>query len=251
MRLNHRLWEAIRHVKQMHFDSSSLQFRLTIEIALLSILGLSSVAIWTSWKMQQLLITTQTQSVEYIATRFPRDIELYSEMLPIEAGLQKTINNVSVPGLVIWVKSTDGKKVLAESTETNSSFRATDELMSIAEMPLKPQVYRVGSRYLILYQGPVTVKGKLLGKVYMAQDVTAAQLQLISAIQGLAAVCILATIFTMVAIALRIRRSLQPLQDISQMAGAISADDLSKAKLQLSHAPNEVKALASRSFLPS
>lgn len=244
MQLIHRLWGAIRHVKQRHFDSSSLQFRLTVEIALLSILGLSSVAVWTSWKMQQLLITTHTQSVEYIATRFPRDVELYSEMLPIEAGLQKTINNVSVPGLVIWVKSTDGKKVLAESTETHSSFRATDELMSIAEMPLKPQVYQVGSRYLILYQGPVTVKGRLLGKVYMAQDVTAAQRQLISAIQGLAAVCTLATIFTMVAIALRVRRSLQPLQDMSQMAGAISADDLSKAKLQLRSAPSEVKALA-------
>lgn len=234
----------MRHVKQRHLDSSSLQFRLTVEIALLSILGLSSVAIWTSWKMQQLLITTHTQGVEYIATRFPRDVELYSEMLSIEAGLQKTINNVSVPGLAIWVKSTDLKKVLAESTETNSSFRATDELMSIAEMPLKPQVYQVGSRYLILYQGPVTVKGRLLGKVYMAQDVTAAQRQLVSAVQGLAAVCILVTIFTMVAITLRIRRSLQPLQDMSQMAGAISADDLSKAKLQLRDAPSEVKALA-------
>ncbi|HEY9655534.1 MAG TPA: HAMP domain-containing sensor histidine kinase, partial [Crinalium sp.] len=225
-------------------DSSSLQFRLTVEIALLSILGLGSVAVWTSWKMQQLLITTHTQSVEYIATRFPRDVELYSEMLPLEAGLQKTINNVSVPGLAIWVKSTDGKKVLAESTETHSSFRATDELMSIAEMPLKPQVYQVGSRYLILYQGAVTVKERLLGKVYMAQDVTAAQQQFINAIQGLAAVCTLATILTMVAIALRIRRSLQPLQDMSQIAGAISADDLSKAKLQLRSAPSEVKALA-------
>ncbi|MBD2075572.1 HAMP domain-containing histidine kinase [Phormidium sp. FACHB-592] len=244
MQLIHRLWGVIRHVKQRHLDSSSLQFRLTVEIALLSILGLSSVAVWTSWKMQQLLITTHTQSVDYIATRFPRDVELYSEMLPLEAGLQKTINNVSVPGLAIWVKSTDGKKVLAESTETHSSFRATDELMSIAEMPLKPQVYQMGSRYLILYQGPVTVKGRLLGKVYMAQDVTAAQRQLISAVQGLAAVCTLATIFTMVAIALRIRRSLQPLQDMSQMAGAISADDLSKAKLQLRSAPSEVKALA-------
>lgn len=244
MQLIHRLREAIHHVKQRHFDPSSLQFRLTIEIALLSVLGLSSVAVWTSWKMQQLLITTHTQGVEYIAARFPRDVELYSEMLPVEAGLQKTINNVSVPGLAVWVKSTDGKKVLAELTETNSSFKATDELRSIAEMPLKPQVYQVGSRYLILYQGPVTVKGKLLGKVYMAQDVTAAQRQLISAIQGLAAVCILVTIFTMVAIALRIRRSLQPLQDMSQMAGAISAEDLSKAKLQLSHAPSEVKALA-------
>lgn len=234
----------MRLVKQRQFDTASLQFRLTTEIAALSVLCLGCVAIWTSWKMQQLLITTHTQSVEYIANRFPRDVELYSEMLPIEIGLQKTINNVSVAGLAIWVKSADGKHLLAQSTGATSSFTATNELMSLAEMPLKPQVYRVGDRYLILYEGTVTVKGKLLGKVYMAQDVTDDQRQLLAAIQGLTIVCILATILTTAAIAFRIRRSLQPLQDMSQMAGAISADDLSKAKLQLSHAPTEVKELA-------
>jgi heavy metal sensor kinase len=240
----HKFWGTIRHVKQRQLDPASLQFRLTAEIAALSMLCLACVATWTSWKMQQLLITTHTQSVEYIASRFPREVELYSEMLPVEIGLQKTINNVSVPGLAIWIKSVDGKQILAQSTGATSSFAATDELMSLAEMPLKPQVYQVGSRYLILSEGPVTAKGKLLGKVYMAQDVTEDQRQLTAAIQGLAIVCLLATILTTVAIALRIRRSLQPLQDMSQMAGAISANDLSKAKLQLSHAPTEVKALA-------
>ncbi|XHX77149.1 MAG: ATP-binding protein [Stenomitos frigidus ULC029] len=244
MQLIHNVWGALRQIKQRSFDPASLQFRLTVEIAVLSTLGLSSVAGWTSWKMQQLLITTHTQSVEYIATRFPRDVELYSEMLPVEKGLQKTINNVSVPGLVIWVKSADDKDVLAQSDGVNSRFTATDELMSIAAMPLKPQVYKVGSQYLILYQSPIAVKGKRLGKVYMAQDVTDDQRQLIAAIQGLIAVCALVTMLTMAAITLRIRRSLQPLQAMSQMAGAISAQDLSNAQLQLSHAPSEVKELA-------
>jgi heavy metal sensor kinase len=244
MQLIHKFWGAIHRIRQRHIDPSSLQFRLTVEIALLSVVSLGSVAIWTSWKMQQLLITTHTQSVEYIATRFPRDVELYSEMLPIETGLQKTINNVSVPGLAIWVRSIDGKKILAQSTNVKSSFTATDELMSIAEMPLKPQVYKVDNRYLILYQSPIAVQGRPLGKVYMAQDITEDQHQLIGAVQGLAIVCVLVTMVTMVVIALRIRRSLQPLQDMSQMAGAISAEDLSKAKLQLSHAPSEVKELA-------
>jgi len=244
MQLINRVWSTIDRFKQRHFDPSSLQFRLTAEIMLLSILGFSSVAAWTSWKMQQLLITSHTQNVEYIATRFPRDVELYSEMLPVETGLQKTINNVSVPGLLIWVKSLDGKQVLAQSNDMNSSFKASREIMSLAEMPLKPQVYKVDQRYLILYQGTVMVEGRPLGKVYMAQDVTNQQQQLNTAIRGLAAVCILVTILTMIAIAHRIRRSLQPLQDMSQMAGAISAEDLREAKLQLSHAPTEVKELA-------
>lgn len=244
MQLIDKLWRRIDRVKQRHFDPSSLQFRLTAEIMLLSILGFGSVAAWTSWKMQQLLITTHIQNVDYIATRFPRDVELYSEMLPLETGLQRTINNVSVPGLVIWIKSPDGKKVLAQSIAVKSAFKATDKLMSLAEMPLKPQVYQVDERYLILYQGLVTVKGRPLAKVYMAQDVTQGQQQLNAAVRGLTAVCIVVVLLTMVAIAYRIRRSLQPLQDMSQMAGAISAEDLREAKLHLSHAPTEVKELA-------
>jgi heavy metal sensor kinase len=194
--------------------------------------------------MQQILIATHTQSVEYIAIRFPRDVELYSEMLPIKTGLQKTIDNVSVPGLLIWVKGSDGQ-LLAQSVGLNASFVVPKaQLMSLAEMPLKPQVHQVGGRYLVLRQSPVIIKGTLLGKMYMAQDVTDEQRQLIAATQSLAIVCILVTIVTMGAIAFRIRRSLQPLQEMSQMAGAISAEDLSEAKLQLSHAPSEVKELA-------
>ncbi len=233
-----KLQERFHQVTQRHLDPASLQFRLTLEVSLLSILGLSSVAVWTSWKMQQLLITTHTQQVEYIATRFPRDVELYSDMLPVAEGMQKTIDNVSVPGLAIWVKNTDGKQLLAQSSKVSA------ELMSIAEMPLQPQVYRVGDRYLILYRGNVTSRNQPLGKVYMAQDVTTEQYQLITAIQGLTAVCILATLATILAIAIRIRRSLQPLQEMSRMAGAISAADLNNAQLQLNNAPTEVKELA-------
>jgi heavy metal sensor kinase len=233
-----KLKERFRQVKQRHLDPASLQFRLTLEISLLSILALSSVAVWTSWKMQQLLITTHTQNVEYIANRFPRDVELYSETLPVAKGLQKTIDNVSVPGLAIWFKSVDSTMILAKSSEV------TTELMSRGDMPLKPQVYQVGNRHMILYRGDVTARNKPLGKVYMAQDVTAEQHQLIAAIQGLTAVCILAMILTILAIAMRIRRSLQPLQEMSRMTGAISATDLSKAQLQLSNAPTEVRELA-------
>lgn len=240
----HPLRRAILQIKQKHLDPASLQFRLTIEIAALLILGLGGVAIWTSWKMQQLLIATHTQNVEYIAARFPRDVELYSEMLPIEAGLQRTVDNVAVPGLLVWVKSTDGTRLLAQSAEINSTLAATRELMSIAEMPLRPQVHEVGGQYLILYQGPVVVRSKWLGRVYMAQDVTQDQRQLIAATRGLAIVCLIAILITMTAITLRIRRSLQPLHGMSQMAGAISVEDLSKAKLQLSNAPTEVRELA-------
>jgi signal transduction histidine kinase len=128
-----RLWKAISPVKRRHLDPSSLQFRLTAEIAALFVLGLGSVAIWTSWKMQQILIAIHQQNVEYIAARFSHDVELYSEMLSLKAGVQKTINNVAVPGLLIWVKGSDGK-LLAQSASLNHSFTATtSEVKELAQ----------------------------------------------------------------------------------------------------------------------
>jgi hypothetical protein len=99
-----------------------------------------------------------------------------------------------------WLVLSGGNKhtislLLAKSSEV------TDELMSNGEMPLKPQVYQVGDRYKILYRGDVAANNKPLGRVYMAQDVTAEQHQLIAAIQGLTAVCILATLLTSIALA--------------------------------------------------
>lgn len=193
--------------------------------------------------MQQILITTHTQNIEYIASRFPRDVQLYSEMLSIDAGLQKTIDNVSVPKLLIWVKRADGK-LLAQSSNLNSAVLETEKLMSLAEMPIKPQVYPLGDRYLVLCENSVVIEGASIGKVYMALDVTAEQQHLMALLRNLTIVCVLATVFMCIAISLRIRRSLQPLQEMSQIAGVISAEDLGEAKLQLRHAPSEVKELA-------
>ena len=242
MQLIRRVWKALQPAKQKHLPSS-LQLRLTVEFVVLSVLGLGSVAVWTSWKMEQILIVTHKQNVEYIAARFPHDVELYSDMLPLETGLQKTIDNVSAPGLLIWVKGLDGKQ-LAQSASLKAAFPHTRELMSFAEMPSKPLVYAMGDRFLVLCESPITVKGTLLGKVYLAADVTQERQQLSAALQNLALVYVLVLMGMMVAIAMRIRRSLQPLQDMSQLAGKIAAEDLGKAKLQLTHAPSEVKELA-------
>lgn len=243
MQLVSKFRTAIGQIQRRLLDSSSLQFRLTVELAALSILGLGSVAIWTSWKMQQILIATHQQNIEHIAARFPRDVELYSEMLPVDVGLQKTIHNVSTPGLLIWVTNAQGK-LLAQSANLNPTSTLSAALMSLTEMPLEPRVYTVESQFVILCKSPLVLKGSTLGTVYLAQDVTQDQRQLIAAIQGLVIVCILVILVMMIAIAIRIRRSLRPLEEMSQMAGAISAEDLSEAKLQLSHAPSEVKDLA-------
>jgi heavy metal sensor kinase len=240
-KLIRQLQTSLTQLQQRYFDLASLQFRLTLEIGLLFVVCSGCVALWTSWKMQQLLITTHKQKVEYIAARFPRDVELYSEMLPVETGLQKTINSLSAPGLLIWVKNQQGA-LLAQST--NLPATKSDRLMSLAEMPAEPQVHQIEDRYFVLAGCPVTVRPQLVGRVYLAQDVTTDREQLVAAVRGLLAVSALALLLTIAALTYRIRRSLKPLAEMSQIAGAISVEELSAAMLPLDRAPSEVKELA-------
>ncbi|MGH2413985.1 MAG: two-component sensor histidine kinase, partial [Microcystaceae cyanobacterium] len=96
-------------------DLFSLRLRLTIGIGVVSALGNSSIAIWTSWKMQQILIDSQKNHVEKIAARLPNDVKLYSEMIPLETGLQKAINNLTNTNSFLWVQKPN-RQILAQST---------------------------------------------------------------------------------------------------------------------------------------
>jgi hypothetical protein len=60
-------------------------------------------------------------------------------------------------------------------------------------------------------------------------------------------VSVVAVVLLMIAIAKRIRRALQPLEQMSQVASAVLADDLSGAKLELQRAPDEILGLAQAS----
>ncbi len=229
--------------KYSSIDWSSLNARLTIEASLLVIVGLGSVAIWTGLRMQQILLTSHTQNIGHIADRFPRDVVANSDMMPVEVGIQKTIDAVALPGMSMWVKAPDGRFV-AQSMGFDPKASKTMDLIDLAEMPLQPQTYQLGDRSLVLYQGPVNVKGQTLGTVYIVQDVTNDQQSLVSALQGLITISIIVMISILSLLRFRVDRLLQPLEEISQLAGEISADDLSAVRLQFDRAPSEVKNLA-------
>lgn len=225
-------------------EPSSLQFRLTLGITTVSILGVGSVAVWTSWEMQQTLIDGNKQKVEYIADRFPHDLKLYSQMLPVETGIVKAIDNLTAPNLFIWVKRSDGM-ILAKSDTLNGRNNGISAIMmSLPEMSSKPQVTEITGRYLIVCSSPLRVKGKVLGQLYLAQDITEDRSALLAMQRSLGIASIVAIIVITVAVALYVRRSLQPLRRLSQMTAVISADDLGRSQVDLDRAPSEVKELA-------
>ncbi len=225
-------------------DPFSLRVRLSIGIATISAAGLGSVAIWTSWQMQQILINTHKQSTEYIAERFPHDVELYSETLPVETGLLKAIDNLTNVQTLLWVKRPDGT-IPAKSTALKTPADVTAaSLMSLTHTPLKAQVYEVNGHYFVLSSSLLQVKGKALGQLFVAMDISRDQTTFLAVIRSLGIASLLSLLVITVAIALYIQRSLQPLRQMSQLAGTISANELGQARLQLNHAPTEVRDLA-------
>jgi heavy metal sensor kinase len=224
-------------------DLFSLRVRLTLGIAAFSALGLTSLAIWTSWKIQQILIDGNKHKIAQIANRLPHDVQIYSEMMSPEAGLQKAIGGFTNTDTFIWIKSPD-HKILSKSTNWNQLSDATsNELMSLTEMSIKPKVEKVKQRYFVLCGGSLQLQGKAL-KLFVVQDVTREQTMFLAMVQSLAIGSILIVMVISVAIALYIKYALKPLLQLSQMAEVISAADLPEAKLYIDQAPTEVKELA-------
>jgi len=244
--------KTFSQVRWRQLASSSLQFRLTAGITVTSVLGLGGLAVWTGWTMQQLLVTTHIRNARYVADRFPRDVMLYSEMLPIDAAVQRAIGradasaneSLSASNLFIWVKRPDGTVLAQSQTLIRTTREFAHDLIDRSEMPPQPQIYRIKTRYLLLYSGPLTVEGTTLGQLYIAEDITQEQSMLVAVIQQIRIATILAILLLTLVIALYIRRSLYPLRRMSQLAGTISAEGLSEARLYLDRAPSEVQELA-------
>ncbi|MBW4641102.1 MAG: two-component sensor histidine kinase [Gloeocapsa sp. UFS-A4-WI-NPMV-4B04] len=223
-------------------DPSSLQFRLTAGVVAFSVLGLGSVAFWTSWKLQQILIDSHKQNVLDIAERFPQDVQVYSKMMPVQVALQTAINNRTTPNVFLWVSRPNGT-VAAQSTSLRQQNDNAIALLSLAGRLLKPQVYQVSGRYLVLCGAPLNVQGITLGKLYVVEDITYEQTMFVALVRSLSIATILSILVLMLVISIYVQRSLQPLRQMSQIAGTISTEDLAEARLQLERAPSEVQEL--------
>nr|WP_317266178.1 ATP-binding protein [Arthrospira sp. SH-MAG29] len=233
----------INCLPRVYFSTSSLQFRLTFELVTLSILGLGSVSIWAAWQMEQSLVTVHKQTLEYIARRFPEQLELYTQTASLETGLEQTIRRVSTPELLVLVQNTEGQ-VLARSSNINSDLSELRGVVSITEIPEEPQVIKFGDRHIVLCGAPLTLNNQVVGRLYLSQDITGDQQKLQAGLWRLLIISLVTISILIVAISQRIRQGMHPLQQMSQVASAISADDLSAAQLQLHQAPDEILGMA-------
>jgi signal transduction histidine kinase len=223
----------------------SLQWQLILGITIFSILGLGSITLWTSWKVQRLLINSHKHEIERLAKQFSQEVTLYSEMMSVPAAVEKVMNKISDQDHFIWLRNTQGQ-ILAESTIFQQVIESPTrtKLLNYSNMPLKPQVSFINERYWVLCSEEFSIKEETVGKLYLVNEITEEYRIFLSIIYSLIPVTLFATVILVLLIAWYVRRSLLPLQKIDQLAATISADDLSDYRLQLEAAPSEVSMLA-------
>lgn len=224
------------------FDPNSLKVRLTLGIALFATLGLGGLASWIGMRMQYILVATQKENIKYIAQRFPQDVKIYSDMVSLEEGMQKAINNLSDHNRVFWVKSDRGMITARSPILQNSEI--AEVLLPLNNVPLIPQIRDLQGRYWLLCATTLQIKGVNLGQFYIAQDITQEQKMLSNLLRSIGLATLIAITIMIGAIALYIHRSLQPLKRISQLSAKISADKLIEAQINLKNPPSEVRELA-------
>ena len=228
----------------MKLDFNSLRLRLTAGVAAFSILGLGSLATWTGWRMQHILIDSHKKNIEEIATKVPHNLEMLSKMGSQEKALSQVVDNLDNRNTLLWIENSDNQILAKSNTLIKSSQTQENKLASLARIPIKPKVVQVGDRYFVLCSGPLSIQGKKIGNIAVAQDITRDQTMFVAMLQGVGVTSVFVIIIMAGAIAFYIKRSLKPLDQLSQMTEVISADDLGKAQLYLDKAPTEVKQLA-------
>ncbi|MEB3218229.1 MAG: ATP-binding protein [Nostocales cyanobacterium 94392] len=225
-------------------DFNSLRLRLTAGVAVFSILGLGSLASWTGWKMQQILIDSHKKNIEEIATVIPRDLQMLSEMVPQEQAISQRIDNLKTNNTLLWIENLDNQVLAKSNSLIKSSKSQENRLFELKNIPIKPKVIQLNNRYFVLCSNSLTIKGKVIGTISIAQDITRDQTMFLTIIKSVSATSILVIIIMAGAIAFYIHHSLKSLRHLSQMTEVISAEDLGNAQLYFDNAPTEVKQLA-------
>ncbi|WP_041933202.1 sensor histidine kinase [Gloeothece verrucosa] len=241
MKFLDRLFQPLLRLPHQ-INATSLRVRLTLGVATVSALGLGTVAVWISWKMQNILIETHKQNIRYITDRFPHDVEIYSDMVTLETGLQKAIDNLTDNKTLLWAKNPQGQ-ITAESMPLKMGSNGQN-LLAFKQIFSQPELQYLNGRYWLLCTNSLKVKGVNLGHIYIAQDITGDQVMFFSLMINLGMATVIAIGIMTVTIAWYVRHSLQPLQRISQLTESISAEKLGEARIDLKNAPREVKQLA-------
>ncbi|MEA5469539.1 HAMP domain-containing sensor histidine kinase [Spirulina sp. 06S082] len=223
------------------FDFHSLQFQLTVGIAAMSILGISSVTLGIAWKLDDLIISSHKKQVEQLAERFGESVEIYSEMMSVDEAIERAIAYLATEETSIWVARPDGTIARSPSLARGGQ----DRLLLVADRQATaiPKVFRIREGYWTICAGDLQVDARTVGKMNIARNITVDRQMFRKLLWNLSSVSAIAIGAITIAIAFYIKKSLQPLQKLSQLTASFSAEQLGKEQLYLDSAPSELHQL--------
>ena len=230
------------------FVPNSLQFRLTVGVAVVSAIGLGSVALWFGWRMEHILLTAHRDNVERIFDRLPAHIEMYEEVYPTTKAIQKSIDRVAGDGLYLWIEGSQGGDITWRSPVMRTpegEITPASELRQHLPIQLgRPEITKVDGRYWILCAQRLQLGGRFFGTAFVAEDVNANRLLLVRLIRNLGLVSAVSIAIMIAILTAYVRRSLTTLQVMCRLVEQVSAEHLQAELGQLSGAPHEVRYLA-------
>lgn len=227
-----RFWNKLRY---QSIDPASLQFRLTLGIASVSLLGFGGLAMWTSWKMQHLVYETYDANLALVAARLSQAL---ANAPTAPNPIQAMVDECATRDIWIWVEDDTGE-IIAHSR--NAPERSLQE--NLAAMPSAspvPQIDRVGDRQIMWRSQPIAVEGEV-NQFYIAKDVTSDYEMMASLTRSLGVGTVLAVISLISTGAILVWRSLSPLRQTNQLAHNQAAS--SQARFDPAQVPSEMKDL--------
>ncbi|MEM1008375.1 MAG: histidine kinase dimerization/phospho-acceptor domain-containing protein [Myxococcota bacterium] len=194
--------------------------------------------------MEQILIMTHKQNIEYVAGRFPEDVTRLQEGNDFVTGLQPATEFLSMGNVLLWVKNEQGQLVASVPQKNYPDINVDEVVTHIPDYVLFPKVQAIQGRYFVFCSTPLAIQGENVGMVVIAQDITEDQTMFLKLVRNLLMTSLVFLVTVIVGISIYVRRALQPLREMSQLAGEISPENLDEAQLKLQSTPQEVAELA-------
>lgn len=224
----------------------SLQLTLTLRIAAIITVGLSTVTLWICWKTQDILTASHKKTLQETAKRIEEDVALYREMLPLGESIQKALKNRAANNLWIGVKRLDSTLTVKEPLDNAHPQLDTllfQNLMGQLAISNNPKPYQFQGYHFIACSRPLLVRQMPIGTLYLIHDITEDQAKFDQLTRSLTGANLTALILLIVLVAYEARRLLLPLRKVSQMTQTLSVDKLGEQSISVPHAPQEVQEL--------
>ncbi len=268
---------AVALTQSPHRRRSSLEQRLTINVGLLTLAGLSSITGWAAVQMHQQLIGSHKQHLEAISQLFPQQLQATQAPTPaisqstptspaapwdnpavdqtISQLVQSSLSNITrldpfQDNTLIWVRD-DQQQLLAQSNWAEQDAISSENLAPMVGNQGMVQLVSWGDRRFLACRRRIrwplaSESGSSSPQyldLYLAHDVTAQKKMITQGLGQLLLADLLITLALMGAIAAIVRKGLAPIARINRLAQEISISDLQAAHLAEDQAPQEIQAL--------